>query len=269
MPACRRDQADPLLQKLYENWKLHLLTPRTGVDVGGLFILKTDGEVWPADLLDLFDGTLPPLVKHADEEVGDFAQTFSAKLEAGGVVDFLKGVAEYFGAHGGGGIDAAYTSARTMQLRALDVTVDTADLPKIAGFLRRATMLEDQGVYGPGDRIFLMREVVRAREVQVMAFDAAGAKLKIDAKATNFAKAGARLQVRSEGAYSQVYRGDRPAAFAVKLVEIEGEPPGWKISGLSEAIVLRGEDGDDSAATSIIGDAKVGPLFLDVTSRAA
>ena len=264
MPPCRRDTDDPLLRQLFAVHKLHLVTPEVGYEVGEVAIEKPGGDVWRASLGDLFENAPATLVAARDRPAGEVADKVSGKFQASSAVGFLHGIAAAFGVEGSAKLAAAYGSAKTLSVRVRAVTKDLIDLGAAARFLADAALRANQGLYRDGDRIYLIREVLRARGIEVAAHDRRDQALNVSAESTGLAQAHLALAARNDYASTVVYEGKTSAAFALRLVEIAPETPGWGILEVRKPVHVRGDGADDfDAPDAIVGDPAAGPLFID------
>jgi hypothetical protein len=264
---CRRDASDPLLKELYHQRKLHLVEPRVGFAVGEVLIQKPGGDIWPATLADLFAETPNELVLGTGEPCADVENKVSGKFKASTMVGFLQGIAAAFGVEGSAKLAAAYGEAKTLRLRVRGVRADRINLAKAARFLVGATLRQDQGLYRDGDRLYLIREVLRAEAVQVAAQDASDLALNVSAESTGLLAAHLALSAHNDFASDVVYQAKTAAAFALRLVEITPEPPGWGVVEITHPVVVRGREAQPDAPDAIIGDAEQGPLFLALGVR--
>lgn len=264
---CRRNSNDALLRYLYNVRKLHLIPIAVGTSVGDLLIVKPGGDIWPVGLEDLFGSTQESLVKHVSEACGDVDEKLSGKFEASSMIGVLHGIAASFGVSASAKLAAAYGSARSLRVRARSVTSDALAIGATGRFFQSAAMRQDQGSYRPDDELYMVREVLRAQEIEVVALDANDGFLKVSAESTGLANAKLALSARNEHDNSVVFSSTTPAAFAVRLIKIVPEVPYWTIQGVEKAVIYRGSPNEDyDAADAFIGDSETGALALSWNS---
>jgi hypothetical protein len=251
-----------LLEELYHRRKLHLVEPRVGFAVGEVLIEKPGGDIWPATLADLFADAPGELVLVTGAPCANVENKVSGKFKATTIVGFLHGIAAAFGVESSARLAAAYGEAKTLRLRVRGVRADHINLAEAARFLMGATLRHDQGLYRDGDRLYLIREVLRADAIQVVAQDARDQAINVGADSTGLAAAHLALSAHNDFASDVVFQAKTAVAFALRLVEVAPEPPGWGVMEITHPVIVRGGAAKPDAPDAIIGDSKQGPLFL-------
>jgi hypothetical protein len=255
---CRRTSTDPLLQALWRDYGLNLLqVPREHAAIGDLYAVRDDRPLPPGRIADVLTPSprLPPVQR---ERLADLATVTSDGVSAGVGLGLLEGFLTALGAGPlVGRVRARYdmASARRLRFRLEDCTRESVPTTSLGQALIGCSLRTGHPMAGRDYRHFVTVGVVRTSSITIVAEASSQHRGNLDSSVPLLADARAAIAIERAGEGALCYRGPRPLAIGVELVELDCDtdsgrvgfrPPlgPLRIRGVGDRAFVGPDDGD-------------------------